>query len=152
MTAAAKWLYWMYGTNQSEITGGGFTYHDTSADRTALQEAIWQGVLTLASPGHPSHSLGLPRPGQTTGGTEPMTTEAWAWYDTAVAAVASNPEFLNYVYVVNPGPAPDGYYGFGEAQSMLYAHTPEPASIIVWSLIATVSYLGVTIWRRRARV
>jgi hypothetical protein len=137
----------MYGTNQSNIQGtivtltGTVTYkYDDSikADRTSLQEAIWHGV-TLKGGGILS---------------TPMDDAAWAWYNTASAAVASNPEFLNYVYVLNPGPAPPGYAppgSLGEAQSMLYAQIPEPASLIVWSLIATISYLGVTAWRRQAR-
>ncbi len=138
VTAAAKWLYWMYGTNPSAITGKvgqtQYTYDDSDLSKTYLQEAIWHGVTRLI------------------GGTltdppdaEPLSSIASAWYDTAANAVASNPEFLNYVYVVNPG-----YYGTSQSQSMLYAYIPEPASVIIWSLIASGSMLGVLrIWRRR---
>jgi hypothetical protein len=156
VTAAAKWLYWMYGTDQSAITGiwNGHTYaYDDNSydDKTSLQEAIWRGVNRL-------YGGNLTAPPD----AEPMSDAAKAWYQTAYDAVnvAKPPEFLNYVYVVNPGPKPDGYPGHyykdgveyftSESQSMLYA-IPEPASIIVWFLITTVSCLGVTAWRRQAR-
>jgi hypothetical protein len=145
VTDAAKWLYWMYGTNQSAITGtyngNVYSYTDGYDNRTSLQEAIWHGVIRKAD----GRTLTDPP------NAEPMSDAAWAWYNTAASAVNNAPEFINYVYVVNPGPAPQGYPGYGEAQSMLYAQTPEPVSIIVWSLIATTSYLGVTVWRRQAR-
>jgi hypothetical protein len=138
VTAEAKWLYWMYGTNWNAITGQigstTYTYNNDVASKTSLQEAIWHGVNRLI------------------GGTltdppdaEPYDTVAQLWYDTAHDAIINGDTgMLDYVYVVNPG-----YYGTSQSQSMLYACIPEPASFIIWSLIAGGSMLGVLVLRRR---
>jgi hypothetical protein len=137
VTNAAKWLYWMYGTDWSAFSVGGYNYTDTFDDKTSLQLAIWHGV---------ENPTGTPL------AISAYNTDLQAkkWFATATAAVSDPnnlPSFLNAVRVMNPG----YYSGTTQAQSMLYA-IPEPASIIVWSLIATVCWLGVTAWRRRARV
>lgn len=144
VTNAAKWLYWMYGTNQAAITGmidaTTYTYNnDLVDDRTSLQEAIWHGVLQgYGNTGQPLSTL--------------MDNAAWAWYDTALAAIGGvgelddpNNPIYGLVRVVNPG----YYSGQTEAQSQLYA-IPEPASLFVWSLfMAGGSCLGMWVWRRR---
>ena len=57
---------------------------------------------------------------------------------------------------------PNNNYGYGDpAQPQLYipppleslsAVTPEPASMIIWSLLGAASWLGMRIWRRGRRV
>jgi hypothetical protein len=131
VTNAAKWLYYMYGTNWAAIDdGSGNVYNDTTQDRIDLQRAIWHGV-TL------SDSTIL---------TTPMDAIALGWYNTALAAVTSGADisYLSAIRVLNPG-----YYNYPtEAQSVLYA-IPEPLSIIAWSLLGLS--VGLTYWFRRRK-
>ncbi len=153
VTDAAKWLYWQYGVNQEAITGTytyttywwgkktttttTYTYSDSYKDRTSLQEAIWHGVQNSEG-----ESLGTS-----------MSDAARAWYSTAVAAVAADPDawFLDCVFVLNPGTSSSRCGSSSQAQSVLYANTssvPEPATMVVWSLLGLAALLFSRLRRR----
>jgi hypothetical protein len=137
VTNAAKWLYWMYGTNQLA------NYTNSYNDKTSLQEAIWHGVLgggingsslnmTFDTTAQTWFAAAVTATGETWSGNK-LTLEGTTWAD------------ADLVRVMNPG----YYSGITEAQSQLYA-IPEPASLIVWSLfMAGGSWLGMRVWRRR---
>ena len=52
-------------------------------------------------------------------------------------------------YQSNGSPAQDQYVYIGGAGPSDLAPVPEPASFVIWSLIAGWSWLGMRVWRRR---
>ncbi|MFZ1932255.1 MAG: hypothetical protein WCB27_04445 [Thermoguttaceae bacterium] len=144
VTNEAKWLYWTFGTNPSSIVD----YADTQQGNLDLQEAIWEGVQNPVGT-----ALSDPAQGDL---ATPLDANASAMWNQAHAAVqaAPNGPWVEGVQILNiyPDYGYPGYpYDSGEGQSMLFA-VPEPATMIVWSLLGVASWLGTRVWRQGRRV
>jgi hypothetical protein len=139
-----KLLYWEYGHNALPATVPSWNVND-------LQLAIWHGVWMGGNSNNPLIMYS----------NAACTVDAYLNDPAALALYGAASGLLNSsnaavkalaqseadsIWVLNPGIKGQST----QNQSQLY-EIPEPASIIVWSLIATVSCLGVTVWRRRAR-
>jgi hypothetical protein len=101
------------------------TYHNSPLYSAATQVAVWQSRNFAVNSG------GL----------------TWSNYASEIAALTSG-------WTTSWVPTDQSVIIWTNNQDQIYISSaiPEPASIVVWSLIATVSCLGVTVWRRRARV
>jgi hypothetical protein len=143
VTDEAKWLYWQYGNGLLPATlanNEGWTVND-------LQVAIWHGVWAHGVVGT-SLEMTL------AGGGSAYGTAAQDLYGlahdalTTGSGVAQAGAEANSVYVLSPA---DGGVNGTQVQSMLYA-IPEPATIVVWSLLGAGTWLGMRVSRRGRRV
>ena len=145
VTDQAKWLYWEYGNGMlpDKLASG------EKWTGTDLQVAIWHGVWAHGDVATPLDMF-----------TDPACT--LSAYDNDQAAqdlynLASNAFILSEgitrdplaqikadsIWVLNPAD------GNTQAQSMLY-EVPEPATMIVWTLLGIAGWLATMVWRRRA--
>ena len=146
VTDEAKWLYWQYGHGllpesfANLPVGTTWTVND-------LQMAIWHGVWTKGGV-----RLDMYLADGKTSAYGPAAADLYeladaAFADTDPVRLAQAQAEADCVYVLNP--ASGGVNGT-QAQSMLYA-VPEPATILVWSLLGA-SWLGIRVWRHGRRV
>jgi hypothetical protein len=144
VTDEAKWLYYESLHDPSQLPG--YVPGNSSSD-TELQEAIWAGVLGGGSSGKqlsdPSNSSPTP--------LDPII--AGGWYADAVTAVTKYPDgpWVTSVWVLNPDTSTNPEDS-PQVQSMLYEVVPEPATMIVWSLLGAASWLGMSVVRKGRRV
>ena len=153
ITEAAKFLYYAYGHDLLTLGNSGAAYSDTSTNNNSLQQAIWSLVVKMsAGNGINDYSDSY------TGVTETywlqvgaLSADAATWRSFAIAAVTganatANLALADRIRVINPD---DTYPASGaQAQSMLYEIVPEPASIVVWSLLAGGA-AGLSVVKRR---
>ena len=149
---AAKWLYY-------EAPRGGLAgWSLTQPTEEELQEAIWHDTWRVATSAEISNNNVVKRQYlseryglQTyvrlfTGGGDPADATALQWANLAdnscpyVPGLGDTDFAGDDVIVINPQDAS------GPAQSML-GEVPEPATIIVWSLLGAASWLGMGVWR-----
>jgi hypothetical protein len=147
VTEEARWLYYQSLHNPGLLSGYSA---GSGADNTALQDAIWHAVQ------NPINTSIFPS----------ISGDALTWWTAANTVVTGSPltrPWLN-VQVLNPGkykriggvvqtdingdPIIEAQY-----QSMLYENslgevTPEPASLIVWSVLSA-GVAGMALIRRR---
>ncbi|MGO9113055.1 MAG: hypothetical protein ACLP9L_27805 [Thermoguttaceae bacterium] len=160
VSLAAKWLY------NASVNGSLPGYTLTQAHEISLQEAIWQNTYV-----NPFNSNGV-----STGNASPVVlntpadAQALAWSADAQAAVAAmytsfatdgSGDYIGYngltaaglgldnsVKILNPSYT-DGTGKVVQVQSMLYSTVPEPASLIVWSVLGAGAAMAL---RRRRSV
>jgi hypothetical protein len=148
----ARWLYYESRHNPSLLTkaGGGYYSAAIGQDNADLQNAIWFGVDPGPWPADPLGSNPNLVPWSS------LSANAKAWYGLAQAGITVAPavpggEWFT-VLVLNPGK--DNTSG-AQNQSCLYENTenavvPEPASLLIWTVVGAGA-AGMALMNRRRR-
>ena len=156
MTQFGKWLFYQYWTNGDPVAPGSLTgyvpgHAALAANATfgslsnvqvagAMQAEIWT-------------SLGMALPsGYNFAGLKTTAEGIFGWVPTATGQSFGAVDELTLTPTLS-----NGQDNSGETQSQLYVPditqgvfiVPEPATIIIWSLLGLGSWLGMRVWRRR---
>lgn len=145
VTDAAKWLYYQSLHNPSALAG---YVPGTLASDTLLQEAIWHGVVKISGGGSllgSDYNLYTGSLAETWFGAAAQATtglaSGWTVSDLVIGHQWADADM---VWVINPGASASS-----QSQSMLY-ETPEPATLVVWSVLGVGGWLGIRMRRRRS--
>jgi hypothetical protein len=126
VTDEAKWLFHEYNSGALSAYNG-----------SRVQDAIWYYT-------HAGSEGGLSLWDGVSGRTSPQVAADWVLINLAHNTMPNGWDSSD-VRILNP--YLEGNYGGNHAQSCLY-EVPEPATIIVWSLLGAASWLGMRVVRR----
>jgi hypothetical protein len=146
VTGAAKFLYYAAGHGFSI----GTTYNPNSAsDNAELQEAIWSLVIAGNSPNYNPNDVNPANytPGNLYTYLGGVSGKAANYRNWAIGNLNLN--LASRINVLNPVTLNAQGQVIANHQSMLY-EVPEPASLVVWSVLAG-SAAGLTVARRKRR-